>query len=120
MSVLADQELLEVPLDSLQAQKARLLGLHPLPYWFCLVSVDVRLAQDWECDTVVELAKALNIIVAAWILSTELVAWEADDLEVVVFWLQFCYMSAFAVRVSLVHMNSAYLCRASRDPQTVV
>ena len=44
LAVLADEELLEVPLDPLQAHDARLLVLEPLPQRARLVAVDVRLA----------------------------------------------------------------------------
>ena len=39
--------------------------------------------QHGKADTVVELAKLLDLIVAARVLAAELVAGEADDLEVV-------------------------------------
>lgn len=90
VSISSDQELLKVPLDPLQTQKARLLRLHPLPHGLGVVSVDIGLAQDGEGDAVVELTEALNLVVAARVLTTELVAGETDDLEVVVLWLQFC------------------------------
>ena len=46
LAVAADEELLEVPLDPLQAHDARLLVLEPLPQRARLVAVDFRLAKD--------------------------------------------------------------------------
>lgn len=82
LSVAANQELLKVPLDSLQAKKTWLAVLHPLPHWLGLFAVHVSFAEHGECNAVVDLAEALDIVVAAWVLAAELVAWKADDLEV--------------------------------------
>lgn len=82
LAITADQEFLKVPLDSFQAEETWLAVLHPLPHGLGLVTVHVGLAEHGECDAVVDLAEALNVIVAAWVLAAELVAWEADDLEV--------------------------------------
>jgi hypothetical protein len=43
----------------------------------------VDFAQDGERDAVVQLAELLDLVVAAGVLATELVAREADDLELV-------------------------------------
>lgn len=77
LAVTADEELLEVPLDTLDAQDTGLLVLQPVPDGLGLVAVDVDLAQDGKTDTVVDLAKLLNLVVAARVLAGKLVAGEA-------------------------------------------
>lgn len=79
----AHQELLEIPLDPLEAQQARDLRLHPLVHGLGLVAVDVRLAQHRERHPVVAQAEALDGVVVAGVLLHELVAGEAQDDEAV-------------------------------------
>lgn len=81
--VLADQELLKVPLHHLQAEQAGLLRLEPLEEGARVVAVDVDLGHDGEGDAVVELAELLDLLVGAGLLAAELVAGEAEDDEVV-------------------------------------
>lgn len=83
LAVRRDQELLKVPLDTLQAQHAGLLLLHPGPHGGRAVAVDVQLAQHGEGDAVVDLAEGLDVVVGAGVLAAELVAGEADDEEIV-------------------------------------
>lgn len=83
LAVPADEELLKVPLDALQAQDTGLLLLHPLEDRGCGVAVDVDLAEDGEGDAVVDLAEALDLLVGAGLLAAELVAGEAEDDKVV-------------------------------------
>ena len=91
LAVLADEELLKVPLDALKAHEARLLRLEELEHGLGVVAVDLSLAEDRERDAVVELAELLDGVVVAGILTTELVAGEADNLKVVgVRGLDFC------------------------------
>jgi len=82
-AVLGDEELLKVPLDALQAHDAGLALLHPLPHGLDLVAVDVRLAEHGERDAVVDHAEVLDLVVAARVLAAELVAGEAEELDVV-------------------------------------
>lgn len=82
LAISSDQKLLKVPLDPLEAHKTWLFALHPLPHWLCLVTVDISLAENWEGNSVVELAEALDIIVAAGVLTAELIARETDDFKV--------------------------------------
>lgn len=81
LALSGDQELLKVPLDTLQAHQSRLLGLHPLPQWISGIAIDLGLAKDWKADAVVELAKLGNLVISAWLLASKLVAWEAENLE---------------------------------------
>jgi len=83
LAVAADEELLEVPLDPLQAHEARLLVLEPLVEWVGLIAVDVDLAKDREAHAIVDLAEALDLLVGAGVLATELVAGEAKNDKVV-------------------------------------
>jgi len=82
LAIPPDQELLEVPLDPLQPEHAGLLALHPLVQRIGVGAVDLGLAQDGEGHAVVELAEALDVVVGAGLLVAELVAGEAEDLEV--------------------------------------
>ena len=79
LSILSDKEFFKVPLDHLEAHNTRLLTLHPLPYGLRLVAVDVGLAKYGESDAIVDLAEALDLLVRARVLTTELVAREAED-----------------------------------------
>ena len=93
-AILGNEELLKVPLNALQAHDAGLALLHPLPHGLDLVAVDVRLAEDRERDAVVDHAEVLDLVVAAGVLAAELVAGEAEELDVVgVLALQLCAAS---------------------------
>lgn len=83
LSIASDQELLKVPLDPLHTQQTGLFVLEPLKRRVRFVAVDVDLAEHRERDAVVDHAELLDVVVGAWVLSTKLVAGEADDLEVV-------------------------------------
>jgi hypothetical protein len=83
LAVTTDEELLEVPLDTLYAEEAGLLVLQPLPDGLGLFTVDLNLAKDGEGDAVVDLAELLDLIVATGILAAKLVAGEAEDDEVI-------------------------------------
>jgi len=39
-----------------------------------MVTVHIRLSKNWESNPVINLAKALNVIIGSWLLATELVA----------------------------------------------
>lgn len=52
-----------------------------LPKRICALSIDQSLSEDRERNTVVQLAELANLLIAAWLLASELVAWEAEDLE---------------------------------------
>lgn len=84
LAVLADEELLKVPLDALQAHQAGLLRLEPLKQRVGTVAVDLDLLHDGEGDAKVDLAEALDVIVGSGLLRAELVAGEAEDDKVVV------------------------------------
>jgi hypothetical protein len=77
LAILSDQELLKVPLDTLHAQQARLLLLHPLVHGLRLVAIDIRLLQHREADAIVDLAEALDLVVGARVLAAELIAGKA-------------------------------------------
>ena len=82
LAVLADEELLKVPLDALQAHEAGLLLLHPLPHGLGAAAVDLCLAEDFVGDFVAEDAEGLDLLVGARVLAAELVAGEGEDFEV--------------------------------------
>lgn len=82
LAVLADEELLKVPLDALQAHEAGLLLLHPLPHGLGAAAVDLCLAEDLVGDFVAEDAEGLDLLVGARVLAAELVAGEGEDFEV--------------------------------------
>jgi hypothetical protein len=83
LPILTHQELLKVPLHPLQACQTRFLFLQPLEQRLGLVAVDLRLAEDREGDAVINLAKRLDVVVGTRLLPAELVAWEAEDDEVI-------------------------------------
>jgi len=82
LAILADEELLKVPLDALQAHEPGLLLLHPLPDGLWVVAVDLGLAEDLVGDFVAEDAEVLDFFVGARVLAAELVAGEGEDFEV--------------------------------------
>ena len=90
LAVLADEELLKVPLDALQAHEAGLLLLHPLPHGLRAVAVDLGLAEHLVGDLVAEDAEVLDLLVGARVLAAELVAGEGEDLEVFVVGSEVC------------------------------
>lgn len=81
LPILADQKLLKVPLDALQAHDSGLLVLQEVVQRAGLVAVDVDLAEHGEGDAVVELTEGLDVRVGAGLLRAELVAGEAEDLK---------------------------------------
>jgi len=74
LAVPRDQEFLEVPLDTLQSHNAGLTSLHPFPYRLHFVSIDIRFAQDFECNAVIYLAEGLDLVVVARVLTAKLIA----------------------------------------------
>ena len=78
-AICADQKLLKVPPDPLQAKRTGLLGLEPLEQRAGVLAVDIHLGHDGEGDAVIDLAKLLDVIVGAGLLVAELVAGEAED-----------------------------------------
>jgi hypothetical protein len=89
LAIFPDEEFLKVPLDPLKTHETGLALLHPFPDGLGFRAVDVGLAQNREGNTVVELTEGLDVVVVARVLVTELVAGEADDLEVGVVGLEF-------------------------------
>ena len=102
LAVASDEELLEVPLDHLEAHKSGLLFLEPLVDGAGLVAVDIDLLHDGERDTIcstasvigvsrmrktgkltVDLAEVLDLIVGSGLLRAELVAREAEEDNIV-------------------------------------
>lgn len=81
LAIPANQELLKVPLDPLHSKKTWLRLLQPIVQWARRVSVHVDLAHDGEGNAIVDQAEVLDVIVGAGLLGSELVAWEAEDLE---------------------------------------
>lgn len=84
IALLVDKELLEVPLDALEAEEPRLLGLQPRVERIFVVAVHVNLLHDGEADAVIELAELRNLLGGAWLLACKLVAWEPEHLETLV------------------------------------
>lgn len=82
-AILANEELLKVPLDPLQPQQTGFLILEPLVQGASLVTVDVNLGHDGKGDAIIDLAELLDFVVGARLLPTELVAREAQDDKVV-------------------------------------
>lgn len=82
LSIGANNELLEVPLDGLNAHDTGHLFLQPLEDRGGVFAVYVELAKDGESDAVVDLAEGLNLVVGTGVLAVELVAGEAEDGEV--------------------------------------
>ena len=91
LSIATNQELLEIPLDALQAQETRFAVLHPLPHGLDIAAVDFGFAEHGEGDAVVDLAEGLDVVVGAGVLAAELVAREGEDFEVWVGGLHLCW-----------------------------
>lgn len=82
LSIATNEELFKVPLDALKTKQTGLLLLEPGPERVGSVTVDLGLLHDGESDAVVDLAEALNLLVGARLLGSELVAGEAEDDEI--------------------------------------
>jgi hypothetical protein len=52
-----------------------------------MVTVHIRLSKNWESNPVINLAKALNVIIGSWLLATELVTGKTEDNEVIAMFL---------------------------------
>jgi hypothetical protein len=52
-----DQKFLKIPLHPLHAHQPWIFLLHPLPHLLRLLAIDIRLPQDGESNSIVELAK---------------------------------------------------------------
>ena len=117
LAVLADEELLKVPLDALQAHETRLLLLHPLPHGLRAVAVDVSLAEHLVGDLVAEDAEVLDFLVGAGVLAAELVAGEGEDFEVFVGGFEVCGVRLLGVGCGLSggDFMIAYPCREPQD-----
>src|SRR5690606_36481067 len=74
LSVAADQELGEVPLDRTEAQQAAPLAPEPGPQRMRAGAVDLDLGRHREIHPVVERAELLDLLLAARFLVAELVA----------------------------------------------
>jgi len=83
LPILPNQKLLKIPLHPLQAHQSGLLRLHPLPHRLRIRAIHFRLPQDGKANAIIELAELLDLVVIAGVLRVELVAGEADDLELV-------------------------------------
>lgn len=83
LAITADEELLKVPLDALQAHQAGLLVLKPVVQGIGVVAVDLGLLHDGEADAVVELAEVLDVVLGAGLLAAKLVAGEAEDDKII-------------------------------------
>jgi hypothetical protein len=85
LTILANQELLKVPLDALQTHEPGLLVLHPRPHGLFRsagFAVHFDFAEHFVGHFVAEDAEVLDFFVGAWVLATELVAGEGEDFEV--------------------------------------
>lgn len=86
-SVALNQELGKIPLDV----NCICASSQSVVKWMCFISIDVHLLKHWESDAIL-LDESLNLLMSTWFLSTELVAWEREDLKAL-------------VRVVFVHLN---------------
>jgi hypothetical protein len=84
LAVLAHQELGEVPLDGLAAQQAGGLGAQPAVQRAGLGAVDIDLGHHRKAHAVVELAEAGDLVVAAGVLASKLVARKAQHHQTLV------------------------------------
>lgn len=77
------QPLLKIPLDPLHSQQSGFLFFQPFEKGVRFVAVDVGFAHYGEGDAVVYEAEGLDVVVGAGLLGAELVAGEAEDLEII-------------------------------------
>ncbi|KAF1766672.1 hypothetical protein GCK72_006630 [Caenorhabditis remanei] len=80
VSVSADEELGEVPLDSIDQESSFLL-LQELVQWVRIVSVDIDLLEKSWLKLELVSDESCDVDLARWFLASELVAWEGEDLE---------------------------------------
>lgn len=82
LSIRRDQELLKVPLNTLQTQRTGHRLLHPGINRRSLVTVDIQFAQHGERHAIVQLTERLDLVVGTGVLAAELVAGEPEELKV--------------------------------------
>jgi len=68
-----------------QQKESKLACVHVShkPWFVCSFVAYINLSQHGEANTIVQLAKLLNLVVGAWVLASELIARETDDFKVV-------------------------------------
>lgn len=80
-TILVHKKLLKIPLHPLQPHQAWFLLLQPLPDRVGTIAIDVDFAEHGECDTVVDAAEGLDVVVATGVLGAKLVTGKADNFE---------------------------------------
>lgn len=68
-SIVASQD---THLDSSKPKDPSFLLLQPLVDLVGIVTIDIGLLHEWECDAVVERAKLLDRLVVSWLLTSKL------------------------------------------------
>lgn len=81
LTLLVNQKLLKVPLDTFEAQQTRLLTFQKFVNWVSFRAVDIDLLHDREGDTIVQLTELTNFFIGAWFLMAELVARETNNFK---------------------------------------
>src|SRR5690348_12619664 len=84
LALAIDQELGEVPLDRFRAHQPGRLALHPVVERARAGTVDLDFLEHREGDVVGQLAEARDLLRVARFLCTELVAGEAEHLEILI------------------------------------
>lgn len=59
-------------LDSREPKDPRFLLFQPLVDFIGIVTIDIGLFHEWECDAMVELAKLFDPLVVSWFLTSKL------------------------------------------------
>jgi hypothetical protein len=85
IALAVDEELGEIPLDFFSAENSALGPPEKLIERMSSGPVDLDFREDWERDAVVPVAKGSDLVGGTRFLSTELIAWEAEDFEAAIF-----------------------------------
>lgn len=97
--LLVNQELGEVPLDAV-AEKATFARLQELVQGRSIVAIDINLVKNWVLGLEASAGKLDNLLIAARLLPSKLIAWESQDLKALVLVLLIQLAQLGVVRVS--------------------
>ncbi len=77
----SDQEFREIPCDILLAFRSMVLCLQKFVESACPLPIDIDLGKDRKRDVVIRFDEFQDFSVAAWLLTTELIAWKSQNRE---------------------------------------
>ena len=81
LAVGIDQEFCEVPFDTLGAHNPLGLPFQPAVQWVCVRAVDLDFCKNWKCRAEPGSTKFYDLLFAARLLTTKLIAGKRQNIE---------------------------------------